>query len=57
MSPDKKGPTCPNCGALMAPRRSVPLVEGHFELATFECRPCGVVVTEVENKQNTAELG
>jgi transposase-like protein len=39
-------PHCPNCGRVMKLVRITPRVGGLAELQTFECRPCGVVLTE-----------
>jgi transposase-like protein len=37
---------CPNCGQLMKLARVTPRVGGLPELQTFECRPCGVALTD-----------
>ena len=37
---------CPNCGQPMKLARVTPRVGGLPELHTFECRPCGVVLTD-----------
>ena len=39
-------PICPNCGRAMKLARITPRVGGLPELQTFECRPCGVTLTE-----------
>ena len=43
-------PLCPNCSKPMRLARVTPRFGGLPELKTFECRPCGVTLTEaVEN--------
>jgi len=39
-------PCCPSCGAVMRFVRSIPKIGGLPELQTFECRACGVSITE-----------
>ena len=39
-------PNCSNCGKRMELARVTPRFGGLSELRSFECRPCGVVVTE-----------
>jgi transposase-like protein len=39
-------PRCPNCSQPMKLARITPRVGGLPELQSFECRPCGVVLTE-----------
>jgi transposase-like protein len=39
-------PHCPNCYQPMKLARVTPRVGGLPELQSFECRPCGVVLTE-----------
>jgi transposase-like protein len=42
----KPGPCCPHCGASMPMLDSIPRSAGRAELQTFECRLCGLTVTE-----------
>jgi hypothetical protein len=47
----KPGPCCPHCAASMQFLASIPDFAGLEELQTFECRLCGLTVTEApENK-------
>jgi len=46
----KPAPMCPACGRPMRFARSTPGIGGHAELWTFECRECGVAVTEAKSK-------
>jgi hypothetical protein len=39
-------PECPSCGAPMRLARSIPKIGGLPELQTFDCRACGVAITE-----------
>jgi transposase-like protein len=39
-------PCCPSCGAAMRPVRSIPRIGGLPELQSFECRACGISITE-----------
>ena len=39
-------PYCPSCGAAMRFVRSMPTIGGLPELQTFECRACGVLITD-----------
>jgi hypothetical protein len=39
-------PYCPNCGQPMMLARVTPRFGGLPELHTFECRPCGAILTE-----------
>ena len=39
-------PRCPNCRQPMTLARVTPRFGGLPELQTFECRPCGVTLTE-----------
>jgi hypothetical protein len=39
-------PLCPSCGRLMRHNRTIPGLGALPELYTFECRSCGVVLTE-----------
>lgn len=39
-------PFCPSCGATMRFMRSVAKIGGLPELQTFECRVCGVSLTQ-----------
>jgi hypothetical protein len=46
-------PHCTNCGRAMKLVRITPRIGGLAELQTFECRPCGVVLTEaVEDRSS-----
>ncbi len=42
----KAGPCCPHCAASMQFLGSIPGFAGLAELQTFECRLCGLTVTE-----------
>ena len=46
MSTDQSTPRCPNCDKPMRFTRSIPALEGLSELQAFECRECGVMMTE-----------
>jgi transposase-like protein len=37
---------CPNCGQPMTLARVTPRLGGLPELQTFECRPCGAILTQ-----------
>ncbi len=37
---------CPSCGAAMRLGRRVPAYLNQPELQNFECRPCGIIVTQ-----------
>lgn len=43
--PAPSTPICPNCGRTMKLVRTVPRGGGLPDLLTFECRPCGVILT------------
>jgi hypothetical protein len=43
--PKVQGPLCTSCKAPMQLVRIVPRLGGMLELHTFECKPCGIVVT------------
>jgi hypothetical protein len=45
-------PCCPSCGAAMRFVRSIPRIGGLAELQTFECRACGVSITEALNPKS-----
>ena len=45
-APIPSTPVCPNCGRVMMLARITPRVGGLPELQTFQCRPCGVALTE-----------
>ncbi len=49
MNTDAKKPHCASCGLPMKLARVTPRFGGLPELQTFECRPCGSVVTETIN--------
>jgi transposase-like protein len=42
----KPGPHCPHCAASMPTLSSIPRCAGSGELQAFECRLCGLTVTE-----------
>ncbi len=42
----KPGPCCPHCAASMQLSASVPNSTALVQLQTFECRLCGLTVTE-----------
>jgi len=44
----KPTPICPGCGRPMRFVRAIPRVGGLSELRTYDCRECGVAVTEEE---------
>jgi hypothetical protein len=48
MEGEHKSPTplCPSCGRLMRHARTVPGIGALPELYTFDCRGCGLVLTE-----------
>jgi len=51
-------PICPNCGRAMKLARVTPRLGGLPELQTFECRPCGVTLTEaVEDRYARPQSG
>lgn len=41
-----KSPLCPACGRAMVLVRTVPRLGGLPELHSFECRQCGVTLTQ-----------
>jgi len=43
-----RGPDCPRCGRPMRFYKAVPRVASLPELRTYDCKPCGVTVTEAE---------
>jgi hypothetical protein len=49
-------PCCPSCGAVMGVMRSFPKIGGLPELQTFECRACGVSITQAHEPQ-VLEMG
>jgi hypothetical protein len=42
----KPGPCCPHCAGSMQLAAAIPAFAGSAELQTFECRLCGLTVTE-----------
>jgi hypothetical protein len=46
MNADTNTPHCTGCGQPMKLARVTPRFGGLPELRTFECRPCGSVITE-----------
>jgi transposase-like protein len=47
----KPGPYCPHCAASMQMLGSLPRFAGSGELQTFECRLCGLMLTEAIDDQ------
>ena len=47
----RPGPCCPHCAASMQFLVSIPAFVGLDELQTFECRLCGLTVTEAVNDE------
>jgi hypothetical protein len=50
-APLDTAPKCPGCGRPMRLVRVDPRIGGLPELQTFECRPCGVVLTQAGDKK------
>jgi hypothetical protein len=51
MNTDAKIPHCASCGQPMKLARVTPRFGGLPELQTFECRPCGSVLTEMTDER------
>jgi len=52
----KPTPICPSCGKPMRFARAIPRIGGLSELRTYDCRDCGVAVTEQEEPGLRREL-
>jgi hypothetical protein len=46
LNANRHSPDCLSCGGPMRFARSIPRLGGSSELWTFQCRPCGLAVTE-----------
>ena len=44
-------PACPSCGNPMRFARAISQAEGLAELQTYDCKECGVAVTEAADQQ------
>jgi len=53
--PFDRPPLCPNCGTQLRLGRRIPPFLTQPELQNFDCRPCGIVVTEAARRADTTD--